>query len=253
MQLTFLGTGAAGGVPLWGCECGVCTLARIDVSFIRRPNCALVEAGEVSLLLDAGVMDVGERFPPGTLSAILVTHFHADHVQGLFHLRWGQGELDVYTPHDAEGCADLYKSPGPLKFKHLSKFEPFDVGDVKITPVPLVHSKPTLGYCIEHAGARLAYLSDCSGLPAATASFLDEWKPHSICLDCTYPPGTAGPSNHFDLLEALVLCQNYPDSEISLMHVGHRLDEWLMQNPGSLPERVKLARDNEIRIIIGTP
>jgi phosphoribosyl 1,2-cyclic phosphate phosphodiesterase len=253
MQLTFLGTGAAGGVPLWGCECEICSLARIDVSFIRRPNCALIEAGEVSLLLDAGVMDVGERFPPGTLSAILVTHFHVDHVQGLFHLRWGQGELEVYAPHDAEGCADLYKSPGPLKFKHLSKFEPFNVGEVEITPVPLVHSKPTLGYCIEHAGARLAYLSDCRELPPATAIFLDEWKPHSICLDCTYPPGMEEPHNHFDLLEALALSQRYPDSEISLMHIGHRLDEWLMKHQDSLPERVTMARDNETRVIVGMP
>ena len=203
------------------------------------------------LLLDAGVMDVGERFPPGTLSAILVTHFHVDHVQGLFHLRWGQGELDVYAPHDAEGCADLYKSPGPLKFKHLSKFEPFNVGDVKITPVPLVHSKPTLGYCIEHDGARLAYLSDCRELPPATASFLDEWKPHSICLDCTYPPGTEEPRNHFDLPEALALSQRYPDSEIVLMHIGHRLDEWLMNRPQALPERVMLARDNETLVCTG--
>jgi phosphoribosyl 1,2-cyclic phosphate phosphodiesterase len=155
----------------------------------------------------------------------------------------------VYAPHDAEGCADLYKSPGPLKFKHISKFEPFEVGDVKITPVPLVHSKPTLGYCIEHDGARLAYLSDCRELPEATAGFLAEWKPHVICLDCTYPPGTVEPRNHFDLLDALVLAQNHRDSEVSLMHVGHRLDEWLMQNPGSLPEQVTLARDNEIRIV----
>lgn len=253
MRLTFLGTGAAGGVPLWGCQCAVCALARIDADYIRRPNCALLEAGDIRLLLDAGVMDVAERFPQGTLSAILVTHFHADHVQGLFHLRWGQGELDVYAPHDVEGCADLYKSPGPLKFKHLSKFDAFNVGDVKITPVPLVHSKPTLGYCIEHAGARLAYLSDCRELPPATADFLQEWQPHTICLDCSYPPGMNGPRNHFDLPEALALAKNHGDSEIALMHIGHRLDEWLMNRPHALPEGVKLARDGETLICTGAP
>lgn len=253
MRLTFLGTGAAGGVPLWGCRCTVCSRARIDVNVVRRPNCAVIEAGEVRLLLDAGVMNVAEQFPLGALSAILVTHFHVDHVQGLFHLRWGEGELDVYAPHDAEGCADLYKYPGPLKFKHLSKFDAFRVGDVRITPVPLVHSKPTLGYCIEHDGARLAYLSDCRELPSATATFLQEWKPHTICLDCTYPPGTEGNRNHFDLPEAIALSQNHPDSDIVLMHIGHRLDEWLLAHPDALPEGVTMARDGETLICIETP
>lgn len=253
MRLTFLGTGAAGGVPLWGCDCEICKLARFDASFIRRPNCALIEAGDVRLLLDAGVMDVAERFPPGSLAAILLTHFHADHVQGLFHLRWGKGKLDVYAPQDAEGCADLYKSPGLLKFEHLFKFSTFDVGDTKVTAVPLVHSKPTLGYCIEHAGARLAYLSDCSGLPAMTKAFLTEWQPHTICLDCSYPPGTEAPLNHFDLPAALALGQSFPESEIVLMHIDHRLDDWLMNYPHALPEGVVLAHDGETLVCIGTP
>lgn len=251
MKFTFLGTGAAGGVPLWGCDCAVCTRARFDVSYMRRPNCAVIEAGEVRLLLDAGVMDIAERFPSGALSAILITHFHADHVQGLFHLRWGVGELDVYAPHDAEGCADLYKHSGPLKFKHLSKFETFSVGDVRITPVPLVHSKPTLGYCIEHAGARLAYLSDCREFPPATAAFLSEWQPHTICLDCMYPPGTAYPRNHFDLDDAITVSGIYPCSDIVLMHIGHELDDWLITNSGSLPERIVLGRDSDTLFCMG--
>jgi len=253
MRLTFLGTGAAGGVPLWGCGCTVCARARIDLDYVRRPNCAVLEAGEVSLLLDAGVMDISERFPAGELSAVLVTHFHADHVQGLFHLRWGMGELDVYAPHDSEGCADLYKYPGPLRFNHVSKFDVFEVGEVRITAVPLVHSKPTLGYCVEHAGARLAYLSDCSALPPATAEFLKAWQPHTICLDCTYPPGTAAPRNHFDLSGAIELGNDHPGSDIVLMHIGHRLDEWLMTQQDTLPERMAVARDDENLICIGMP
>lgn len=245
MRLTFLGTGAAGGVPLWGCACAVCSRARIDVSYSRRPNCAVIEAGDTRLLLDAGVMDVAERFPSGALSAVLITHFHADHVQGLFHLRWGFGKLEVFAPHDSEGCADLYKNPGPLKFNHLSKFETFNVGEVRITPVPLVHSKPTLGYCIEYKGARLAYLTDTRELPPSTASFLTEWQPHTICLDCTYPPGIEGRRNHFDLPEVIAISEVFPDSNIVLMHIGHRLDEWLMDHPEELTGRLVLGRDGE--------
>jgi phosphoribosyl 1,2-cyclic phosphate phosphodiesterase len=203
------------------------------------------EAGGVRLLLDAGVMDLADRFPPGELSAILITHFHPDHVQGLFHWRWGVGELDVFAPHDTEGCADLYKYPGPLKFRHLHKFSGFNVGNIRITPVPLAHSKPTLGYCIEHNGIRLAYLSDSREIPPATKTFLTLWQPHTIFLDCTYPPGVEGKRNHFDLPEAIAISNIYPASNMVLMHVSHHLDEWLRTHPDALPERVVLARDSD--------
>jgi phosphoribosyl 1,2-cyclic phosphate phosphodiesterase len=133
-----------------------------------------------------------------------------------------------------------------LKFRHLHKFEAFDVADVRITPVPLVHSKPTLGYCIEHEGIRLAYLTDTRELPPASRTFLTEWQPHTICLDCTYPPGTEGKRNHFDLPEAIALSNDYPASNIVLMHISHHLDAWLMAHPDALPERVKLAYDGDI-------
>jgi phosphoribosyl 1,2-cyclic phosphate phosphodiesterase len=36
----------------------------------------------------------------------LLTHYHLDHVQGLFPLRWGVGApIPVYGPPDDAGCA----------------------------------------------------------------------------------------------------------------------------------------------------
>ena len=89
MRINFLGTGAAGGVPLFGCTCVACERARLDPVFVRRPCSALIESGNTRILLDAGLTDLHERFNPGELDAIVLTHFHPDHVQGLFHLRWG--------------------------------------------------------------------------------------------------------------------------------------------------------------------
>lgn len=254
MKLTFLGSGAAGGVPLWGCECRACARARAQPQHRRQPNCAVLETGgsrPTRVLIDAGVMNLCDRFPPRSLAAILLTHFHADHVQGLFHWRWGVGEaIDVYAPPDPEGCADLYKYPGPLRFHALSSFVPFQVGGVRVTPAPLAHSKPTMGYCIEHDRRRAAYLTDAYALPPATLAFLQQWQPQLICLDCTFPPDTTGPRNHFDLTEALALKRAFPNSRLLLMHIGHRLDSYLMDHEHGLPEGVSVARDTD-EILVG--
>jgi len=82
VRVTFLGTGAAGGVPLFGCSCRACGRARLHKLRVRLPCSALVETADSRILLDAGLTDLHERFAPGDLDAIVLTHFHPDHVQG---------------------------------------------------------------------------------------------------------------------------------------------------------------------------
>jgi phosphoribosyl 1,2-cyclic phosphate phosphodiesterase len=244
MRLTLLGTGAAGGVPLYGCTCSACILARATLDSRRNPCCAMLETDSQRILIDAGLMELSERFPSGTFSSVLLTHYHPDHVQGLFHLRWGVGvPIDVYGPPDSEGCADLYKNPGLLRFHRLSKFEELQFGDVIVTPVPLIHSKPTLGFCIERQGARIAYLTDTCGLPPATLAFLQQWQPQVIVLDCTHPPRDEPPRNHNDLTSALALIKRIGDAQLVLTHISHTFDAWLLENPHSLPLSATLAHD----------
>lgn len=85
-----------------------------------------------------------------------------DHVQGLFHLRWGCGNsIPVYGPADEQGCDDLFKHPGILDFQPpLTPFVSVTLGGLRITPLPLNHSKITHGYLIQSADGALAYLTD---------------------------------------------------------------------------------------------
>lgn len=243
MRLTFLGTGATSAPPLYGCECAMCKSARADLHVARKPASALIETGETRLILDAGLHELGDKFPSGSFAAILLTHFHPDHVQGLFPMRWGVGEpITVYCPPDSEGCADLFKNPGILKFQQVHKFETFQVGEATITPVPLIHSKPTLGYCVEDGSTRTAYLTDTIGLPPATTEFLRRWQPHHLVLDCSYPPREA-PKNHNDITLALQIIADVAPEHAYLTHIGHELDAWLLDHPGVLQHGVMIARD----------
>lgn len=246
--MTFLGTGAAGGVPLYGCACLACERAAVDPSRVRRPCSALIEHGGTRVLVDAGHMDLHERFAPGALDAIVLTHFHPDHVQGLFHLRWGRGNpIAVHAPPDAEGCADLYKHPGLLDFRRLAKFEPVRIGSLGFTPVPLVHSKPTFGYAVEAGdGTRFAYLTDTVGLPAQTEEFLLAWQADGMAIDCSFPPQESPPRGHNDWSMALATIERVAPRKAWLTHIGHDLDAWMLRNAPQLPEGVRVAVDGEV-------
>src|SRR5471030_1010686 len=73
MQLTFLGTGGAQQVPVFGCECTACGRARTDPAFRRQPCSAKLDyAGEVTLI-DAGLPELAQPFTTrkfGTLELI---------------------------------------------------------------------------------------------------------------------------------------------------------------------------------------
>lgn len=247
MRITFLGTGDAGGVPLYGCDCPACARARTLPHFRRGPCTALVESGETRVLIDAGLNDLAERFPPGSLSAIVLTHFHPDHVQGLFHLRWGRGApIPVHAPPDSEGCADLYKNHGLLEFRRLAKFDPVVIGDLTLTPLPLIHSKPTFGYAIEDgAGDRFAYLTDTLGLPPRTEEFLMQWEAGDLAIDCSHPP-QPDPRNHNDLTRALEIVDRVKPQRAWLIHIGHEIDAWLLASGAEFPADVSVAQDGSI-------
>ena len=246
MKITFLGTASAGGVPRFGCTCAACVRARIDHNFKRRPCSALIEHDNTCILIDAGLMDLHECFTPEELDAIVLTHFHPDHVQGLFHLRWGRGTpIAVYTPPDRDGCADLYKNPGILKFSTLHKFQTIQVGTLRFTPLPLTHSKITFGYAIEDQyGTRFAYLTDTIGLPDETVNFLKLWGVFDMAIDCSHPP-TAKPRNHNDWMRAHHCAQQTGARITWLTHIDHELDAWIIQHHPKLPPHIRLAQDGE--------
>ncbi|SFT46906.1 phosphonate metabolism protein PhnP [Pseudomonas marincola] len=246
MRLTLLGTGDARQLPVYNCACAACSSAHSDPTLRRGPCCALLEVDDQRWLIDSGLTDLAERFAPHTLSGILQTHYHADHAQGLLQLRWGQGlTIPVHGPADPEGLADLYKHPGILDFSQpFSAFEARTFGCLKVTALPLQHSKMTFGYLFEAQGQRIAYLTDTVGLPVATAEYLRggellDW----LVLDCSLPPQAHEPRNHNDLTRALAIVEDLRPKQTVLTHVGHTFDSWLLGNAWALPEGVVVARD----------
>lgn len=240
MRVTLLGTGDAAGLPVWGCRCPACEAARRGTGPRRGPCSALVETAGLRLLIDGGVPDLADRFPPDTLDAILLTHFHADHVLGLTRLRWGvDAGIDVFCPPDPEGYGDLLAHPGALTFRAVEALRALDIRDVRIWPVPLVHSRPCFGWLIACHGRRLAYLTDTAGLPAISVSAVR--GADLAVLDCSFPPGGGFGRDHNDLTGVMGTKAACGFGRTLLTHIGHHMQNWLDEN--SLPQGVRAAWD----------
>jgi len=248
MRLTLLGTGDARQVPVYNCNCPACASARVNPARRRGPCCALVECGTQRWLIDSGLSDLTERFPPHSLSGILQTHYHADHAQGLLHLRWGQGLIiPVHGPDDSEGLADLYKHPGILDFSQpFAPFEQRQLSELSVTALPLNHSRLTFGYLLEGDGMRIGYLTDTLGVPDASADVLRQQPLDLLVLDCSAAPQPIAPRNHNDLTRALEVVLQLQPGQTVLTHIGHSFDAWLLEHPDALPTGVSLAFDGRV-------
>lgn len=243
MRLTFLGTGGVWAAPVHGCDCTACAAARKDPSRARAPASALLEVAGLRLLIDAGRTDLVERFPPASLDGVLLTHFHADHCVGLTLMRWSLAEpLPVWCPHDPRGYDDLTKHPGRLRFQTCMAGSPFCIGPVTVTPVALIHSRPTLGWVIKHGARRIAYLSDTRSLTEETYATLETGTLDLVVLDCTYPPDVPGARNHNDLNESEAILERLVPGRARLTHINHELDSYSQ----SATMNALLANDQDV-------
>lgn len=247
MKLQFLGTGDVGQAPVFRCDCPACRRARAEPRWRRLPCSARIEFDDQRWLIDAGRHDLAALCEADPIDGIFLTHYHADHVQGLLHLRWGAGaRIPVHGPVDDQGFSDLYKHPGVLDFS--STWQPLEqrtFGSMQVTAVALQHSRPCLGYVFAHEGRRIAYLTDTSGLPDDTRDYL-RTVPLDVCIvDCTHPPQAQRPRNHNDLNAALAMCDGLDVGQVLLTHLGHGMSAWLMEHGDSLPAHVGVPMDGD--------
>src|SRR2546422_8504502 len=87
MRFTFLGTGTSFGVPQIGCDCAVCRSA--DPRDKRTRSGAILEAGDATILIDTPPELRIQLIAAGLarVDAVMYTHEHADHINGIDDLR----------------------------------------------------------------------------------------------------------------------------------------------------------------------
>jgi phosphoribosyl 1,2-cyclic phosphate phosphodiesterase len=250
-SLTFLGTGTSVGVPVIGCTCPVCLSP--DPQNRRLRASALVRAGNVTVLIDSGPDLRAQALRDGLreLDAVIYTHAHMDHVVGFDELRafcWRKdGPLPLHaTPECMAKLQTMFSwafsadNIGAGYVKPLARpiKGPFFYGDLKITPLPVIHAAlETIGFLFEYPQARsIAYLPDVKRIPDETFRLLRGVD--VLAVDALRPDPHP---THFSLNEALDAIQQSGADEAWLTHLGHENDHSALE--AALPAHVHVAWD----------
>lgn len=250
MRLTFLGTGTSFGVPQIGCGCAVCRSD--DPRDKRTRSAALVEANGSAVLIDT---------PPelrlqliandiARVDAVVYTHQHADHTNGIDDLRVfsvrERRALPIYGP--PETLAHLRTSFDYI-FTDARPFEGTSKPDLELHPVEPGHEVNVAGQSLlplafRHGHLRvygyrfgaLAYLTDVKAIDAAEQARLRGldtlvinalwWRPHPT---------------HLSIGEAVEAARALGARQTFLTHLTHETGHAALAE--QLPEGVSPAYD----------
>jgi len=254
--LQILGSGTSTGIPVPGCQCKVCTSnnpknkrLRTSAVITTNPN----DSGERNYIVIDTTPDFRYQMLRAKIpyvSAILYTHYHADHTLGLEDLRGFNfvkgGPIPCYAT--AETFSELSRlfsyifNPDPhyeggqvtsVTPHCIKSLDLFTVGKIPVQPFPLFHGKlPVTGFRL----GDLAYATDCSIVPEESKFLLRGVR--TLVLDGlrynSHP-------NHFTIPEAIKVAQSMGVERTILIHMTHSVDH--DEVTASLPLGVELAFD----------
>jgi phosphoribosyl 1,2-cyclic phosphate phosphodiesterase len=246
MRVTILGSGTSLGVPVIGCDCAVCTSN--NGRNHRTRASILVETARQRLLVDVGpdfrFQALREKIH--SLDAVLMTHDHADHINGLDDLRifnfYTGRAITIYSNPAVKDFIEnrfAYAFHPPQEGGGVPTFdlrvvsEPFVLDDIEVTPVRVFHGDlEILGFRFNDFG----YVTDCSRMPDESKARLKGVRVLVLNALRRAPHPT-----HLSLDEAVALARELGAGHTYFTHICHELEH--DETNKSLPEHFALAYD----------
>lgn len=230
MRLTFLGTGTSFGIPQVGCDCRVCHSS--DPRDQRTRSGAVLQSRGSTLLIDTPpelrLQLLRSRI--ASVDAVLYTHAHADHINGIDDLRVFSvarpQPLSCYGPFEA---LEQVRTAFGYIFDDVRAFEGTSKPRLELCPleaeVPTtVAGVPVLPLAFTHGYVRvfgyrfgpIAYLTDVKQVPAAARQALTGLK--VLVLNSLW---WRSHPTHLSIGEAIETAQALGAEQTLLTHLTH--------------------------------
>jgi phosphoribosyl 1,2-cyclic phosphodiesterase len=158
-----------------------------------RGNGLVVEAGSTLILLDCG-FGLGETaarlgrlgLAPDSLSAIVVTHEHEDHIGGVARMA-RRHSIPVWLTHGTLTCFEtLFADVCDLHV--IDNYRSFTVGDLQVDPFPVPHdAREPAQYVFNDGARRLGVLTDTGCSTRHIEAMLSGCD--ALVLECNHDPG----------------------------------------------------------------
>lgn len=249
MKILILGSGTSTGVPVIGCDCGVCRSVDPKNKRTRASVLVTLSSGQ-NVLIDTATDLRAQSLANNVCSidAVLYTHAHADHLHGIDDLRSfnliKKGEIPCYgNERTMERIKTLFSYifnndregwKPELSVNIVSA--PFTLFGVTVTPVSVMHgSGVTTGYRMED----FAYLTDCSLIPPQSIELLKGVKLLVIGALRHKPH-----PSHLSISEAIEASRLIGAERTVFTHLSHNVDYAL--DSSSLPQGIELAFDGMV-------
>jgi len=206
-----------------------------------RGNAVVVEHGATCLLVDCGfsVRETERRLrrlglEPERLSALLVTHEHADHVGGVGVLARRYG-MPVWMTPGTRAAAQVGELP---RFEPLDCHHPFALDDIEIHPFPVPHdAREPCQFVFSDGARRLGVLTDtgestphvAAQLVGCDALLLEANHDRQMLHDGPYPPSlkarVGGRLGHLSNDQAAALLGQVDCTRLQHVVAGHLSDK----------------------------
>jgi phosphoribosyl 1,2-cyclic phosphodiesterase len=148
-------------------------------------NCAVISSARTKILVDAGISgrETFKRMKalgddPHSLSAILITHEHCDHIYGLATLA-KKLRLPVFmtgATHQAWARAMRDENgvrPQLEKFERFESGHRFQVGDIEVKPFTIPHdAADPVGFTFRAEGVKVGLATDLGYIPVSVRDHL---------------------------------------------------------------------------------
>ena len=250
-NVTILGCGSSVGVPVIACKCEVCSCSEPKNRRTRSSLLIKSPSGE-NLVIDFGA-DMKMQFLRENitnLSAAILTHDHADHVNGIDDLKIfsfiNKHPLDIYSDKKtinsiASRFPYMFDSLDPNDgwgTKRISSKEIFFDSTSRICDIDISFFRQNHGL-IDSLGIRInnfVYSNDVIAFPKASEKYLeniDIWL-----LDCIQYQNTKA---HSGLEEVLKWNEIFKPKKIYLTNMSHRIDYNNIKK--DLPKNIEPAYD----------